>query len=260
MKVITLLNEKGGVGKTTLAVHIATGLAIKGLTVILIDADPQGHATVALGGKRAPGLYNLLVRQESFRDVLVPVDSATYGIPGHKVEGQLFTIPSNEETRAIPLMTSDGMIVMKRLQELVNAVDVVIFDTSPTPSLLHSAIYLATHSIVYPTECEFLSMDGLAQSLKHRNDIQPTRQQWGMDLIEVMGIVPTKYRPRTILHNSNLQRLRKNFGDKVWQPLTLRTIWGEASSRRRPVFHLDPESKAALEVWNIVGQVQERIS
>jgi chromosome partitioning protein len=260
MHVITLLNEKGGVGKTTLATHIGMGLAVKGFRVIVIDADPQGHATVSLGLKKAPGLYDLLVRNGSFSDVLKRVPEKNYEVPGHKVEGVLYAIPSNIETRAIPMMTSDGLVVLKRLNELKNAVDVVLFDTSPTPSLLHASIYMATHSLVYPTECEYLSLDGLVQSLTHKDSVQPTRKQWGLSSIEVMGIVPMKYRRTTVLHNQNLDSLREQFGNKVWRPLTLRTIWGEASQMRRPVFNVAPDSKAAGEIWDIVNRVEEGVS
>lgn len=260
MHVLTLLNEKGGVGKTTLATHIATGLAVRGYRVILIDADPQGHATVALGLQRGPGLYDLLVREESFAQVLQPVPSEHYAIPGQKVEGQLYIVASNAETRAIPLMTSDGLIVLKRLSELRDSVDVVIFDTSPTPSLLHASIYMATNAIVYPTECEYLSLDGLVQSLSHKDMVQPTRQQWGLDTLEVMGIVPMKYRAKTLLHMRNLKSLQKQFGQKVWPPIALRTIWGEASLMRRPVFHLAPDSDAAGEVWDVVKRVEKAMA
>lgn len=260
MHVITLLNEKGGVGKTTLATHIGAGLAVRGLRVIIIDADPQGHATVSLGMQRKPGLYDLLVRDASFSSVLQQVPEDNYCIPNQKVEGALYVIPSNEETRAIPMMTSDGLIVLKRLGELENVVDVVIFDTSPTPSLLHASIYMATHSIIYPTECEYLSLDGLVQSLQHKDQLQPTRQQWGLNTIDIMGIVPMKYRESTVLHNRNLEVMRKQFGEKVWQPLALRTVWGEASLIRRPVFHLAPQSKAANEVWKVVLRVEEAIT
>lgn len=260
MHVMTLLNEKGGVGKTTLATHIATGLAVKGYRVVLIDADPQGHATLSLGLRKEPGLYDLLVRESSFRDVLRRIPEARYQLPETTVEGVLYCISSNVETRAIPMMTSDGLIVLKRLQEIKDAVDMVIFDTSPTPSLLHASIYMATTSIMYPTECEYLSLDGLVQSLQHKDQLQPTRNQWGLSSIEVMGIVPMKYRRTTVLHNQNLETLKKQFGDKVWQPLALRTIWGEASLMRRPVFHLAPDSKAAHEVWNVVTRIEEAIS
>lgn len=259
MKILTLLNEKGGVGKTTLATHIATGLAIRGLTVVLVDADPQGHATMAVGLRRAPGLYNLLIREDSFKDVLQRIPPEHYGIPGQPVTGELYVVPSNLETRAIPMMTSDGLIVLKRFRELENVADVVVFDTSPTPSLLHAAIYMATHYIVYPTECEYLSLDGLVQSLSHKDQVQPTRQQWGLSNIEVMGIVPMKFRAKTILHKRNLQSMKQRFGEKVWPAVALRTIWGEASLMRRPVFHLAPDSLASADAWKIVRRVEEAI-
>jgi chromosome partitioning protein len=260
MKVITLLNEKGGVGKTTLATHIASGLAILGYNVVVVDADPQGHATVALGLTREPSLYNLLVRGDSFRNILRTVPKETYQVPGMPVKGNLYVVAGNNETRAIPLMTSDGMVVLRRFSELKSHVDVVIFDTSPTPSLLHASIYMATDAIVYPTECEFLSLDGLQMSLQHKDSVQPTRSQWGLEAIDVMGIVPMKYRASTVLHAHNLEALQGYYGDKIWEPLTLGTIWGEASQRRRPVFHLAPESKAAHEVWNVVRRVQRELS
>ncbi len=260
MHSITLLNEKGGVGKTTLATHIATGLAIRGYRVVLVDADPQGHATVGLGIAKTPGLYNLLIRDAEFSDVLVPINPQMYGEPEREVKGQLYLLPSNLETRAIPLMTSDGMIVLKRFSTLRDAIDVVIFDTSPTPSLLHSAIYMSTNFILYPTECEFLSLDGLNESLNHRDQAQPRREQYGLGRLEVMGIVPTKYRSATVLHNQNLEYLRTRYGNKVWKPLTLRTIWGEASQRRRPIFNVAPDSKAAKEVWSVVHRVEEQLA
>ena len=70
MKIVTLLNEKGGVGKTTTATHLAAGLAIRGHRVLLLDTDPQGHATVTLGNKKMPGFYDLMVRNAAFEDIV----------------------------------------------------------------------------------------------------------------------------------------------------------------------------------------------
>jgi cellulose biosynthesis protein BcsQ len=75
-----------------------------------------------------------------------------------------------------------------------------------------------------------------------------------------MGIVPMKYRSSTVLHKRNLESLRKQFGNKVWKPLALRTIWGEASLMRRPVFNLAPDSKAASEVWQMVSRIEESLA
>lgn len=260
MHVITLLNEKGGVGKTTLATHIGAGLAVRGYRVVIADADPQGHATVSMGERKAPGLYNLLVRGAPFSEVLRRIPPKRFSDPQSKSEGALYLVPSNVETRAIPMMTSDGMIVLKRFSELRNIIDVVIFDTSPTPSLLHASIYMATHSIVYPTECEYLSLDGLNDSMFRREESLPTRERYGMNPIEVMGIVPMKYRSKTVLHQQNYAGLQRAYGLKVWQPLSLRTVWGEASLKRQTVFSYAPGSVAAREAWSIVRRVDKAIS
>jgi cellulose biosynthesis protein BcsQ len=102
------------------------------------------------------------------------------------------------------------------------------FYTSPTPSLLHGSIYLATDYIIYPTKCEYLSFDGLVESIKHREAAQAHRDKWNLGPIEVLGIVPTMYRNQTIEHSENLKELRQQFGDLVWPPIHQRTIWAEA--------------------------------
>lgn len=256
MKTICLLNEKGGVGKTTLTTHIAAGLAIRGCRVVLVDADPQGHATFALGLREEPGLYELLVRDAAFKDVLRYVPPQNYGVPGEAVAGQLFVVPSNVETRNIANSISDSFKVKQTLAQLEDAIDVVIFDTSPTPSLLHGSIYMATDGIIYPTTCEILSFDGLAKSMVHRQQAQVARLHFGLHEIALMGIVPTMYRSNTLEHKENLRSLRERFGKLVWDPLPQRTIWAEAVNARRPVFSFAPESKSARDAWKLVDRVE----
>jgi chromosome partitioning protein len=260
MKIITLLNEKGGVGKTTLATHIAAGLSVKGLRVVLVDADPQGHATVALGLQKEAGLYDLLVRDAAFKSVMRFIPPKSYQIGSQPVAGQLFVVPSNVETRNIANTISDSFAVSERFHELDDTVDVVIFDTSPTPSLLHGSIYIATDAVLYPTTCEYLSFDGLVESIKHRQAAESHRKQWGLHNINVLGIVPTMYRTKTIEHTENLRQLQSQFGDLVWEPIPQRTIWAEAAAIRRPVFSFAPESKAAEDAWTLVNRVQEAVT
>lgn len=260
MKVITLLNEKGGVGKTTLAVHVAGGLAIRGYKVVLVDADPQGHATLSMGAKKEPGLYNLLVRGEAFKDVLRPVPADCYQIPDVAPKGQLYLVPSNVETRSIPIQISDAFAVEDRFRELEGVIDIVIFDTSPTPSLLHGSIYLATDAIIYPTKCEFLSFDGLIESLTHRDMIQPTRKKWGLSNLEIMGIVPTMFRSGTVVHQENLNKLKEKFGKLVWPEIQMRTIWAEASTVGQLLYRFAPDSNAARDAWMVVDRVDMEVN
>ncbi|MEL6407007.1 MAG: ParA family protein [Chloroflexota bacterium] len=259
MKIITLLNEKGGVGKTTTATHLAAGLAIRGHRVVLVDTDPQGHATVTLGNKKVPGFYDLMVRDADFSSVARVVSPEIYEVRGKAVRGQLYLVPSNVETRNVSNSIDEAMAVKWKLQELEDYVDYVVIDTSPTPSLLHGSIYLATDAILYPVTPEYLSFDGFIQSIEHRRQADKRREVEGMKGVYMLGIVPTMVRPRTIEHTDNLKELQDQFGQKVWNPITLRTIWGQASRMHKLVWTLVPESKAAAEAWALVTQFEKEV-
>lgn len=262
MKVITLLNEKGGVAKTTLSVHAAAGLAIKGYKVLLIDADAQGHATIALGRKKEPGFYDLIVRNAPFDQVLRRVNPERYATheQAQRMTGDLLLLPSNVETRSISQNISDAFAVLKRILQLRDAIDFVIFDTSPTPSLTHASIYMATDAIVMPTKLEAWSFDGLRESMAHKDQFQPIRQQYNLGTIKLYGIVPTLYRRGTLEQETNLEVLRERFGDVVWDPIPMRTIWSEAATAKRTVFSLAPQSKTAADAWRFVNKMEEAVN
>lgn len=260
MRVITFLNEKGGVGKTTLAVHMASGLAVIGYRVLLIDADPQGHATVSLNIAKEAGLLNLIVNDWDFSEVLRKPSSEVYSLPEREPKGELYVIPSDVAVRAIPGAIDDVTILAQRLEEIEDDIDVVVIDTSPTPSLLHSSIYLATDGILFPTECEYLSIDGLANSVNRRQNFDPMRLQINRQPIEIIGIVPNKYERKTVLHNEHLKLLLKNFGRNVWTPISKYTSWREASSARRTIWNVGPQTRAAEEGWKFVTRMAERLA
>lgn len=258
MLVITLVNEKGGVGKTTLATHIAAGLAARGSRIVVIDGDPQGHATIRLGVKKGPALYDLLVRDGEWKNAVRAVAPERFTIPGESPKGNLWVVPSNVETRNIASSISDADSLAMRLDELKNMVDVVIIDTSPTPSLLHGAFYTATDLIIYPTKLTFTSFDGLVESIHRRMAADKARQErWGLPPIRVAGIAPVEYRAGTIEQQRNLEELTKQFGSLVWRPIPMRTIWTESESMALPVYSIDPGSEAALDVWELIDRVQE---
>lgn len=249
MKTFTVLNEKGGTGKTTVAITAAAGLASRGKEVLVVDADEQGHATLALGERKYPGLYDLLVRDAPYRDVLRAVDPSRYGGDGRS---RLYLIGSNVETRSIANLISDAFLMKTRLAELADVFDYCIIDTSPTPSLLHGAIYLATDHILYPTELEFLSFDGLAESLKRLQASQRLHNSG----IEIAGIVPNKFRSTTLEHRENLAELKAQFGALVWDPIPQSIVWAETARYAMPIFVHAPGHDAALAAWEIIDRIE----
>ncbi len=277
MKVITVANEKGGVGKTLLAVHVAAGLALRGQRVLLVDTDAQGHATISLGLAKYPGLYDWLVRGVEPGRVLARIHPGVYGCAGdapgltpqeqaemdldaQAVELQrrglaasrLHVIGSNVETYTIASAISDELLFQRRLAELADDYDYAIVDTAPTPSLLHSSIYLATQYILYPTECEFLSADGLEESLGR---LRGARRRRGQE-IHVAGIIPNKYRESTLEHREILASLRAHFGAAIWPPVPLAIVWAETATYGLPVFVHAPTSEATLALWEILDRVE----
>ena len=252
MKIIMLHNEKGGVGKTTLATHIAAGLAILGNRVVLIDADPQAHAAISLGISPRPALHDMLVRKATFKDVLEFVPPQVYA-PDGKSQGQFFVLPGDVETRVIPMLVPDVWLLRRRLSQM-NGVDYVIVDTSPSPSLLHSMIYVATDAILYPTTCERLSFDGLVQSMAHTDEADIGRRPQ-LEAIERLGIVPMMFRAKTVEHSENLKVLKEHYPEMVWKPLPQRITWAEASGLSQTVFAVGPHTSAANEAWAIVNRI-----
>jgi chromosome partitioning protein len=254
MRIITLLNEKGGVGKTTLAVTLASGLAIRGARVVLVDADAQANATLALGQVDAPGLYDLLVREHSFDETLVRIPDANFA--DQEARGELLLIRSNVETKNIANSLPDAIIVQERLADLDGWADYVVIDTSPSPDLFHSAILIATDAVVFPCICEMGALVGLTKSHSRLKTASNFRASVGKPPIEALGIVPTFYRSSTVLHGINLGKLRDEWGDLVWREVPQRVTWGEASQMQQSIFAYAPSSDAARDGWEIVDHVE----
>lgn len=241
MDVFTLLNEKGGVAKTTLAITLAAAAARDGRRVLIIDSDPQATGTIALGHKKQPGFYNLIQRGDAWGDLLLQVDDER--IAPH-VHGSMFLLPGNVETRN--LSVDDAGLLLDRFEELENHFDLIVIDTAPTPSLIHILIYAATSHIVYPTQLESFSVDGIAASLKNLKRYTQYRQVNGLPEITPVGIVPTMTNLNTNEHTANLNELNKA-GLQILRPIHRRITWPEASAARQSVFAYAPGSQAAAD-------------
>lgn len=261
MKVITLLNEKGGVGKTTAATTIAAGLAIKGYRVLLADADPQGNATQAFGIEPYGGFYDAFKRKLPFVDTCRIVSPMAVCKPDEvsNYHGELYLLGGNVETRHLAGDDEDMELILNRMYELEesNAIDYVIFDTSPTPTMLHSKLYLATDGVLYPTRLEAWSLGGLNRSMSYRVQADRIRKGWDMDPIDFIGILPLMCRMSTTEHVENHRLLKDKYGDKMMRPIAQRTAWAESAAACTSIFAYTMDSQVIKDAWQIVNPVLE---
>lgn len=258
MKTVTFMNEKGGVGKTTMATTLAAGLAIAGYKVMLIDGDPQGHAGLALGVAKSPAFHDLIVRNADWGDMVTEVPRERYQIPDNAsdMQGDLFVVPSNIETNSIFEDTEgDPFVILSFIVKLDGIIDYVIFDTSPTADKLHTTIHMATDDVIYPSHLAFLSLDGLTESLKRLDKANRIRKGEGLPAVRLAGVVPTMTRLKTIEHSESLNQVRETFGDdKVYAPIAQRTAWEAASRAQKSIFAYDPFDPAAKNAQDFVNQ------
>lgn len=261
MKTLLMINEKGGVGKTTLAVNLATSLAAQGKRVMLVDGDAQGHSTIQLQQERSDGLARLLLQNAAFQSVVVRVPPSQYG---GSEEGYLLLMPSDAATASIPEAIKarriTSLLLAERLRELDSYLDYIVIDSSPTISELHAAFYLAADSVIYPTQCEFLSIEGLTRSIDHLRRAQQIAKERGMKCADVGAIVPNMFNGRELVQYQNLGWLQGTFGLRtVLTPIRLRTAWKQASQLRTPIQAFDGKSDASSEARTFVREIVERV-
>lgn len=255
MKTITFINEKGGVGKTTLSTYLATGLALAGNDVVFIDSDPQGNATSSFGLSKTPDFYDLVVRGSSWRDVLKMVNPGLYSETGES--GRLMVVPGNIESRNVASMIDNKRgVVRQRFLELSEVIDFIIVDTSPTASALHASITLASDYIILPTDCEaFSALEGLPDTIAHTSGIRKAAAQSGIDVAKLLAIVPNKYRQTTATHNEVFEHLRSLYGGLVWDPIRLAASFTDAQVERQFLYKFAPASRSTEQMREFVDRV-----
>lgn len=259
---ISLMNQKGGVGKTTLAVHIGVGLAALGYKVAMIDMDPQGQLLVSLAldsmGDDDEGIFNLLVNGYALEETLrqVPEDRFKGYVEGRDT-GTLTLLPGGQRTQLaaldMQLRGADFNILRQAFEPLQTENHFIIVDTPPTLSLFTPAILGASNYVIIPTELDRLGIDGVEKFMGTVINLS------GMHSAQVMAILPTRTKPQTREHLDRAAELSTKFPGLVWTDygITESTLWKEASDAGLPVFGYAPAHQAADQAWRVVGRVLE---
>lgn len=252
-KIIAVVNQKGGVGKTTTAINLAAGLAEAGKFVLLVDMDPQGNASSGLGLTRdrvTEGIYEALARQKRFHDIVInsPHDGlrvapATANLAGANVE--LVSVPRREHQLA------------DLLAEASHAYDYIVIDCPPSLGLLTINSLVAADELLIPVQAEYYALEGLGQLLETialiKEHLKPT--------MAILGAVITMFDKRTRLSEEVMNDLYKYFPNRIFRAVIPRTVrLAEAPSFGQSIFHYEPSGKGARAYERLVEEILEKHS
>lgn len=250
-RIIAVANRKGGVGKTTTAVNIATAMAAAGKKVLVVDLDPQGNATTSMGinkrGRMASS-YEVLLGEKSLSEAVVWTE-----VPGFSI------IPSSPdlagaEVELIEVNNREYMLKKAMLKDSI-IYDYVIIDCPPSLSLVTINALVAANAVIVPLQCEFLALEGITDLIKNINTI---KKRFNPEL-ELHGVVLTMYDRRNNLSQMVEDDVRSFFGKKVYQTVIPRNVRiSEAPSHGKPVLLYDFKCPGSQAYISLTGEVLKR--
>ena len=249
-RVLAVVNQKGGVGKTTTTVNLAAALAQAGRRVLLVDVDPQGNATMGSGVDKRTlprTVYQALLGLGELSGIRVRAERGGYDlVPANRelagAEVELVELPSRE-TR-----------LKAALERVAADYDYILIDCPPSLSLLTVNALAAAHRVLIPMQCEYYALEGLSDLVgtikRVRANLNPA--------LDIAGLLRTMYDPRNTLSQQVSRELEAHFGDKVFRTLVPRNVrLAEAPSYGVPAVLWDPSSKGAQAYMALAGEVLE---
>ena len=248
-KIITVANQKGGVGKTTTAINISASLAAAEKNILLIDIDPQANSSSGLSiSNQTPSIYEVLIGSHQIREVIIPSFMPFLNI-----------LPSNINLVGAEIemvdMENREMLLKQRLAEISKEYDYIIIDCPPSLGLLTLNALSASNSVLIPVQCEYFALEGLGQLL---NTINIVKQNFNPKL-SVEGVLLTMYDVRLRLSQQVAEEVRKYFGDKVFNTIIHRNVrLSEAPSYGKPILLYDAVSSGAKNYIALASELLER--
>jgi chromosome partitioning protein len=249
-KIVSLANQKGGVGKTTTAINLSASLAACERRVLLIDLDPQANATSGVGMSKneEKSIYPVLTEGLSIREVIRETELPTFHIA-----------PSSVDLVAAELELSDAIgrefYLRRALAEVGKDYDYILIDSPPSLGLLTINGLTAAHSVAVPMQCEYFALEGISQLMttidRVRDAVNPN--------LEIEGIVLTMFDERMNLSRQVAEEVRTHFGEKVYETVIPRNVrLGEAPSFGKPIILYDIRSRGSEAYINLAKEFIRR--
>lgn len=256
-KIISVVNQKGGVGKTTTSVNLAACLGKMGKKILLVDLDPQGNASTGLGINEVSvkySAYDVITEKCNIRDAIIKTKfDRLYILPA-----SIYLAGIDVEFTQSELTNSEfkkNELLKNAFDNVKDMFDYVIIDCSPSLGLNTINALVASNAVIIAVQCEFLALKGLSQLLDTIIKIQSRLNQ---DLT-IEGVLLTMLDPRTNMGLAVVEEVRKVFGDKTFNTIIPRSIrLAEAPSHGLPIFEYDPLCRATEAYFNLAKEVIER--
>ena len=260
-KVIAMVNQKGGVGKTTTSINLAASLGILSKKVLMIDLDPQGNATTGVGinkGDVENSIYEVLIGQAVIEDAIIKTKYKNMSIiPAYTNLAGIDIVFINKERKAV----ADGQVfdktgeLKKSVLKIKDNYDYIIIDCPPSLGVLTTNALAASDSVIIPVQCEFFALEGVMQLM---NTIMLAKKKINPNL-EIEGVLLTMLYSRTNLGLEVVENIRGFFKERVYDTIIPRLVrLSEAPSHGKPIAAYDPTSKGTLAYLNLAKEVIER--
>ena len=247
-KIISVVNQKGGVGKTTTSVNLSSALAVEGAKVLLVDIDPQGNASSGLGVDK----FGL---EATLYDVFLGVFNLSSVIVGTEMPS-LWVAPANSDLVGVELELANIAgregVLKKQLEMIREQFDYIIIDCPPSLGLLTVNALVGSDALIVPLQCEYYALEGVSALMQ---TVELARAELNPSL-ELEGVVLTMYDQRTNLSRQVEAEARQFFGDKLFQTIIPRNVrLSESPSFGKPIFLYDGDSAGAKAYLSLAGEL-----
>ncbi|ADG88207.1 Cobyrinic acid ac-diamide synthase [Thermobispora bispora DSM 43833] len=254
-RVVAMVNQKGGVGKTTTTINLGAALAEVGQKVLLVDFDPQGALSVGLGID--PRVLETTIYDLVMEDPDVTVEDVLLDTPVENMQ----LLPSNIDLSGAEIRLVNEVAreyaLQRALQPLLPHYDIVLIDCQPSLGLLTVNALACAHSVIIPLECEFFALRGVALLMETISKVQERVNK----NLQIDGLLATMYDPRTLHAREVLQTIMQGFGDKVFHTVINRTVrFPDATLAGEPITIFDPGSMGAAAYRDLARELLARWS